>query len=624
MEHGTFRVRIGLLLAGCVLPLVAESSSWLAVQTARADAAGDPILGRQIADFSLRDFRGKLHALSDYRDRQVVIVYFMGTECPLAKIYGPRVREIASGFTAADVTVLAVNSNAQDSLSELASFARLHELEYPILKDLNHKVADLFGASRTPQVFVLDRLRKIRYYGRIDAQFTFGSGVGLAQPQEQRQDLVLAVRQLLGGEPVAVPVTEARGCLIGRAREPQPDSPVTYSRQISRLIQRRCLECHRRGQIAPFAMTEYEEVSGWGEMIAEVVREQRMPPWHANPEHGKFANENRLSEAEKQLIYTWVENGCPRGDPADLPATREFPEDWSLPRNPDLVVALPQVEKIKPVGVENYRYIEVDPGFKEDKWISLAECKPGNRAVVHHIVVYVRPPRQTTDARRRRSANRRGLVFLAGFAPGTRPLTPPEGWAHKVAAGSRFVFQMHYTPIGTAQSDRSSIGLVFADKATITHRVVTTAAANHRFEIPRREANHRVVARKTFRRDTFVFSLFPHMHMRGKSFRYVLIYPGSEKKWEVLLDVPRFDFNWQNAYVLAQPKLIPKGSVLHCTAYFDNSSENLANPDPEQTVRWGDQTWEEMMIGYVHTGIPIAPGEFHHDPGKPPAPDAGE
>ena len=624
MEHGVFRMRIRLLLAGLVFALGVESTAWFSVAAARAETAEGPVLGRQVADFTLRDFRGKVHSLADYQDRQVVVVYFMGTECPLAKIYGPRVQEIASEFAAADVMVLAVNANVQDSLAELESFARLHGLEYPILKDLNHKVADLFGASRTPQVFVLDRLRKIRYYGRIDAQFTFGSGVGLAQPQEQRQDLAIAIRQLLDGKPVSVPATVARGCLIGRAREPQPDSPVTYSRQISRLIQRRCLGCHRTGQIAPFAMTDYEEVAGWGEMIAEVVREQRMPPWHANPEHGKFANENRLSTAEKQLIYTWVENGCPRGDPADLPEPRTFQEGWFLPRDPDVVVALPQVEKIKPVGVENYRYIEVDPGFQEDKWIELAECKPGNRAVVHHIVVYVRPPRKTTGDRRRRNTDRRGLVFLAGFAPGTRPLAPPQGWARKVEAGSRFVFQMHYTPIGTPQTDRSSIGLLFADKETITHRVVTSAAVNHRFEIPRREANHRVVARKTFRRDTYLFSLFPHMHMRGKSFRYVLLYPGQQKKWEVLLDVPRFDFNWQNAYELAEPKLIPKGSVLHCTAYFDNSAGNLANPDPEQTVRWGDQTWEEMMIGYMHTGIPIVPGELRDDPGKPAVPDAGE
>ena len=624
MQHGVFRVRIVRLIAGFVFPLMAASTAWFSLQSAQAGAAGGPVLGRQVADFSLKDFRGKLHTLAEYQDRQVVVVYFMGTECPLAKIYGPRVQAIASEFASSDVALLAVNSNVQDSLTELASYARLHGLEYPILKDLNHKVADLFGATRTPQVFVLDRLRKIRYYGRIDAQFTFGSGVGLAQPQDQRQDLAIAVRQLLDGKPVSVPATTAKGCLIGRAREPQPDSPVTYSRQISRLIQRRCLGCHRTGQIAPFAMTEYAEVAGWGEMIAEVVREQRMPPWHANPEHGKFANENRLSPTEKQLIYTWVENGCPRGDPADLPEPREFQEDWFLPRDPDVVVSLPQVEKIKSVGVENYRYIEVDPGFKEDKWIQLAECKPGNRAVVHHIIVYVRPPRQATGGRRRRNTDRRGLVFLAGFAPGTRPLATPEGWARKVAAGSKFVFQMHYTPIGTSQTDRSSIGLLFADKETITHRVVTSAAVNHRFEIPRREANHRVVARKTFRRDTFLFSLFPHMHMRGKSFRYVLIYPGPEKKWEVLLDVPRFDFNWQNAYVLTQPKLIPKGSVLHCTAYFDNSAGNLANPDPEQTVRWGDQTWEEMMIGYMHTGIPIAPDELPHDPGKPAVPDAGE
>ena len=209
MEHGLFRMRIRVLLAGLVFALGVESTAWFSVAAARAETAEGPVLGRQVADFTLRDFRGKVHSLADYQDRQVVVVYFMGTECPLAKIYGPRVQEIASEFAAADVMVLAVNANVQDSLAELESFARLHGLKYPILKDRNHKVADLFGASRTPQVFVLDRLRKIRYYGRIDAQFTFGSGVGLAQPQEQRQDLAIAIRQLLDGKPVSVPATVA-------------------------------------------------------------------------------------------------------------------------------------------------------------------------------------------------------------------------------------------------------------------------------------------------------------------------------------------------------------------------------------------------------------------------------
>jgi peroxiredoxin len=576
-----------------------------------ADAApnGPNLLGRAIDDFTLQDFRGKAHSLSDFQDAKAVVVYFLGTECPLAKLYGPRIQELANRYREQGVVVLGINSNVQDSLAELAAHARNERLEYPIVKDPGNKIADRFGATRTPQVFLLDAKRKIRYYGRIDAQFTFGSGVGLAQPQSQRADLAEAIDELLAGKDISVPMTEAKGCLIGRSRPAAAASPVTYTNQISRLIQQRCLECHREGQIAPFAMSDYEQVAGWGEMMAEVVREQRMPPWHANPAHGKFANENLLTAEEKQLVYTWVENGCPEGDPADLPPPRQFHDQWHMSREPDRIVYMSEEPvSVKAEGVEPYRHYTVDPGITEDKWVKLAECMPGNRAVVHHIIVYARPP--GTEGGEERSSgdgvDPRRLIFLAGFAPGTRPLVSPPGWAKKIPAGSKFVFEMHYTPIGTPQTDRSSIGLVFVDEKEVTHQLVTTNVMEHQFAIPPHDANYKVAASKTLRRDTTVLSLFPHMHMRGKSFRYELVRPDAKDQSEILLDVPNYDFNWQNSYVFAEPLVIPAGSELRCTAYYDNSDSNLANPDPSKTIRWGPQTWEEMMIGWYDIGIPIA------------------
>ncbi len=558
------------------------------------------LIGRHIADFTLDDFRGKSHALSDLEDKRLVVTYFMGTECPLAKLYGPRMEELYQQFSAQGVAFLGISSNVQDSITELAAHARSHGITFPLLKDLSNNVADQFGATRTPQVFVLDEKRQIRYCGRIDSQYTFGSGVGLAQPQPKRRDLAIALEELLAGHNVSVPATEARGCLIGRAREPRDHSLVTYANQIARIIQNRCLECHREGQIAPFAMTQYEEVAGWGEMIEEVVREQRMPPWHANPAHGSFANENRLTDEEKQMVYAWVANGCPEGDPADLPEPCEFHSGWFLPRPPDQIIYMSDAPvDVKAEGVENYRYYEVDPGFTEDKWVELAECMPGNRAVVHHIIVYLKSPRADQD-RKDRGIGRHEL--LAGFAPGTRPLVAPAGWARKIPAGSRLIFELHYTPIGTPQTDRSGIGLIFVDEDEVTHRTWTTNAINHDFEIPAHHANYKVEADKTIQRDVTLMSMFPHMHMRGKSFRYEITYPDGTQ--EILLDVPRYDFNWQNSFVLAEPKLIPRGSRLHCTAYFDNSEENLANPDPSKTVRWGEQTWDEMMIGWYDVAIP--------------------
>ena len=556
-----------------------------------------PLPDQVIEDFHLEDYRGKEFSLSDLRDAQLVVVYFMGTECPLAKLYGPRMQRLSDKYETENVAFVGVCSNVQDSLTELAAHARDHAITFPLLKDLGNRVADQFGAERTPEVFVLDQERKVRYRGRVDGQFTFGSGVGLSQPAPKRHDLAEAIDELLAGKEVSVPVTEARGCLIGRAKKANQDSPVTYSNQISRLFQDRCVECHREGQIAPFALTDYDKAAGWGDMIAEVVREQRMPPWHANPEFGHFSNENRLSDSEKQLIYMWVDNGCPQGDPRRLPPPRQFRETWFMPVEPDQVIFMTdEPVDVKAEGVEDYRYYVVDPGFTEDRWVKIAEALPGNPAIVHHIIVYIQSP----DSK---NSNIGKHELLVGFAPGTRPVDLPEGWARKIPAGAKLIFEMHYTPIGTAQKDRSKIGLVFMDEEDVTHHSWTTNAINTKLKIPPHASNHREEARKVFDEEVVLLSLFPHMHMRGKSFRYELSYP--DGRHEVLLDVPQYDFNWQNSFVLAEPKVIPKGTKMLCTAHYDNSDENLANPDPSKTVRWGEQTWEEMLIGWHDVASPV-------------------
>jgi hypothetical protein len=499
------------------------------------------------------------------------------------------------------------------------------------LKDLENKIADAFGATRTPQVFVLDQDRVIRYQGRIDDQYGFGSGVGYAQPKLRSRDLGNAIDELLAGKEVSVALTEAKGCIIGRVRTANDDSPVTYSNQVARVLQDRCVECHREGQIAPFTMTSYDEVAGWGEMIAEVVQERRMPPWFADPKHGTFSNENSLTADEKELIVTWVKNGCPEGDPADLPEPREFVETWQLPREPDMVIHMTdEPVEVKAEGVEPYHHYAVDPGFTEDKWVQFAESLPGNRSVVHHIIVFVVPPDQEIpkeltetgeekklslrERRRRRREARAGrdnledqgiagYGLLSGYAPGTPPMRCAPGMAKRVPAGSKFIFQMHYTPNGSVQTDRSSVGLIFVPEEEVTHQLVTTYTANFDFEIPPNTANHLVEAKQTLQRDATMIGLFPHMHLRGKSMKYDVTYP--DGKTETLLDVPNYDFNWQLWYSLAEPKVLPKGTEMHVTAYFDNSSDNLANPDPDSTITFGEQTWEEMMIGWYDVAFPV-------------------
>lgn len=550
-------------------------------------------IGQPIARFALPDHLGKQHNLASFDDCELLVVAFMGVECPLAKLYAGRLQALADEYAEQGVGVVAIDSNQQDSLAEIAAYVRKHQLTYPVLKDRANQVADLFGAERTPQVFLLDRNRTVRYQGRIDDQYM----VGVVRDAPSREDLRLALVEMLAGKPVTQPVTKALGCLIGRTRETNPESPVNYAEHVAPILQARCVECHREGEIGPFTLTSFDDASGWGEMIGEVVREQRMPPWHANPKHGDFANDRSMTAAEKQLIYTWIENGCPPGDLKKAPAQKEYTEGWQMPREPDQVFAMGEPFTVPAdAGSEGvpYQYFRVPTNFSEDKWIAATEVQPGNRQVLHHTIVYAEPPK---------SKRRRDWIFLTAYVPGLRFDPLPENSAKCVPAGSTLVFEQHYTPVGSEQQDTTKIGILFADMSTVNREVVTTEVGNTRFAIPPNTESHVVTATsKLLKQKATLLSMSPHMHLRGKAFRYELVLPTGER--DILLDVPAYDFNWQTRYLLKRPRELPIGSSIHCRAVFDNSEQNLANPNPNTTVRWGDQSWDEMMLGYFDVILP--------------------
>lgn len=556
------------------------------------DESAQASIGKKAPEFSLRDQYGKPHALADYAADKVVVIAFLGNECPLARLYATRLNDLAAEYASKGVKFLGANSNRQDALTEIAAFARQLNISFPLLKDTGNTLADALGAERTPQVFVLDAERTVRYQGRIDDQY----GIGFQRPAVTERDLAVALDALLAGKAIAKSVTDAPGCLIGRVAKKESRGDVTYHKQISRILNERCVACHRSGEIGPFPLTSYEEAVGWAPTVLEVVNEGRMPPWFATEAHGVFSNDARLSDEEKRLITAWVEDGCPEGNAKDAPTSPSFAEGWQIP-TPDLIVPIDDVPaKVAAKGTLPYRYFIVDPYFKEDKWIKAVEARPGNRAVVHHIIVgFIRPGEQP----------RLGLGggSLVGYAPGMPPQKYPDGAALFVARGSKIVFQVHYTSNGTPQEDLSSVGIVFAKPEEVKEKVNGDEAANTRLRIPAGADNFPVHSRHVFHEDVRLLSMTPHMHMRGKSFKYEAVYPGGRR--EVLLDVPRYDFNWQLRYDLAEPKFLPRGTHLECTAHFDNSSENLNNPNPKRSVGWGEQTWDEMMIGYFTT----LPGE---------------
>jgi peroxiredoxin/mono/diheme cytochrome c family protein len=610
-----------------------------------------PQIGRHVDEFSMQDFRGKSHSLSELKDSKLVVVAFLGVECPLSKLYAPRLVELAKQYESKGVKFIGVDSNRQDAVTEMAHFAKEHNIDFPLLKDLNNQLADKLSAARNPQVFVLDANRAVRYAGRVDDQYGFTTGSGYARPKANTSDLIQALDDLLAGKEVSQPTTEAIGCLIGRVRKIEGNGEVTYSKQIARVFQQHCVECHRPNQIGPFALEKYEEAVGWSEMIEEVVRDSRMPPWHPDPKFGHFANDSSLSAEEKELIYKWVANGAPEGDPKDLPEPKQYAGSWMMPGGPDAVFYMSEEPVDVPAeGTVEYRYYMADPGFTEDKWVKVGECLPGNRAVVHHMIVFLSPPgsekmfspeaiaaRRAAAAENRKSGGENGagggenraggegaraggggrrgggggggggggeasFGQLCGFAPGTRPYVLPPGMAKLIPAGWKLIFQMHYTPNGSPQKDRSAVGIKFEDAANVKYRVATANAANGMFEIPAGDPAYEVESTRKYGRDVLMLSVFPHMHLRGKDFHYEVIYPDGTK--ETIMNMPRYDFNWQTSYVFVEPKKLPQGTTLHCTAHFDNSENNPANPDPTKPVRWGDQTWEEMMIGWFDIAVP--------------------
>jgi hypothetical protein len=390
---------------------------------------------------------------------------------------------------------------------------------------------------------------------------------------------------------------------------------VTFSKEVAPIIQKNCQPCHRPGEVAPMSFMNYKEVRPWAKSIREKVVTREMPPWFADPKHSEFSNDCRLSQKDIDTIVAWVEGGTKEGNPKDMPPNPTYTDGWQIGK-PDVVLTMTTEFHIPKDGVIPYKYFAVPTNFSEDKYVQFAEIRSGDRAHVHHVIVSVRYPGQgelppageltpeRLAASRTQSANAEGRPAsaedsdgrLVGWAPGEAPQIMRPGQAKLIKKGSVLVFQVHYTTNGEPGKDRTSVGLIFS-KTPVEKRVITAGAAARNLVIPPYEPHYESTATFTFKEDSHIDSLHPHMHVRGKDFKYTLVYPDGTSK--VLLWVPRFDFGWQLTYFFKEEVAAPKGSRLEIVAHHDNSLKNKFNPDPAATVRWGDQTWDEMMIGYM-------------------------
>jgi hypothetical protein len=436
----------------------------------------------------------------------------------------------------------------------------------------------------------------------------------------------------------------------------------TFSKDVAPILYKNCTNCHRPGEIAPMSLLTYKEARPWAKSIGTQVAKSAMPPWHADPAHGEFVNDRRLSDRDKATIVAWANAGAPEGNPADLPPTPTYESEWLLGK-PDAVFSMQEDYPVPAEGTVAYQYFLVPTNLTEDKWIQAMEVRAGDPKVLHHVIVYAQlpappappagatapvpppamPPAQVArpvplftfadesmtripagqtggpplppEQRKAPGPNDRPMPRrmgppVGGFAPGQMVRVYQDGTGMKIPAGTTLIFQMHYTPAGKPTTDRTRVGVKFSRTKPQTE-VRFASLVNGSLHIPAGASDHRVDAEMTINQNVTMWSMLPHTHVRGIRWTYEAAYP--DGKTETILSVPKYDFNWQTDYVFKQPLKLPKGTKLHATAWYDNSANNKSNPDPTKDVWWGDQTWEEMM----YTGL-----TFSID--APPASTAGQ
>ncbi len=560
---------------------------------------GDAGVGRRVADLPFVAVDGREGRLAGFTGAKALVIAFTGTGCPLARKYTPALARLEREYSPRGVRFLFVNPTAADPVGDIRAMLAEHGLSGPYVRDPAGVFPRALGAKTTTEMFVLDAARTVVFRGAFDDQH----GLGYSREAPRRRFLADALDSVLAGVAPVIAATEAPGCVLEteRAAAAAPAEPLTYHGRISRIIQASCVECHRPGGVGPFSLLTYDDVVSRAGMIRRQVARGAMPPWFAAPasegEPSHWRNDRSLSAEDKADLLAWLQGDRAPGDPAAAPLPRGFPDGWLIGK-PDAVIELPRTVAVKADGVMPYQTLRVETTFTEDKWVQAYEVQPTAREVVHHVIVRVHP-KGSRPARGEGESERDG--YFAAYVPGNAHAVFPPGFAKRIPAGATVTFQMHYTPNGRATADRTRIGLVFAAEPP-RHVIEVAGLANPRLRIPPGAENHAETASITLPFDATILGFMPHMHLRGKAARYETVLPDGTRR--LLLDVPRYDFNWQLPYEFAEPPTLPRGSRLIYTAWYDNSVVNPANPDPSREVRWGPQTHDEMLLGFVEYYVP--------------------
>ncbi len=546
-----------------------------------------PRVGELLRDLPFEDAEGKNGKLSELMGKNGLLLIMRDPDCPLSKKYAPRIKRLANEASELGFGFLLVNpydtASAQQDI-ELYGFSARYAI------DSQQKIVQALAANTTMEAFVVDAGWTLSYRGMIDDQY----GLGFTRQEPEREYLTEALLDLVDGRAVAIPATEGQGCLLSVDIEPPDRGEITYYERVSRILQNRCGRCHRPATAAPFTLNSYSAAKRRAPMIRLVVEKDVMPPWFSVGDTGPWRNDARLTADEKRDLLAWIDNGMPAGDPETEPLPILYPKGWSI--EPDLIVDIPPNE-VPAEGILDYIYRYGTADLDEERYIKAVEVLPGAPEVVHHILFWNEAPDLFQGWKDRDPAVVGEFEilerYIAMMVPGQEATRFPRNFGRSLPPKASLKVQFHYTTSGRAVTDGTKIGFEFADERP--QRIVeSNVATAFHFEIPPHAKSHAITGEYVFPIDGTILSLLPHGHLRAMSYKVWLV--GLDGEETLLLDIPDYDFNWQLSYEYQKPLEVPKGSVLKATGWYDNSAENPANPNPEETVRFGRQTTAEMMV----------------------------
>jgi hypothetical protein len=582
------------------------------VLAAAAQADSPPSI---VTDFGLIDHQGAQQQLTRLGDNKAVVIITQANSCAENVENLPKYKLLRTTWGKQGVKFLMMNSSKDDNLETVRKQASLYDIDFPIMVDESQLVAENLRVSKAGEVLVLDpTARRILYRGPLDRPSAGpgggddGDGVPAARPATREKPstpLADTLAKVIAGtakDAPTVSVDVPKGCALSFPVKEQHAARVPdYAKDVAPILKDKCAHCHVQGGIGPFAMNSYDMVRGFSPMIREVLLTKRMPPAQVDPHVNRFQNANYMSNAELQTLVHWVDAGSPRGKSKEDPmkAIKPIDSEWQL-GPPDFIVDVPAYE-VPATGVIDYFNHVIDLPFAEDKYVRAVQFIPGDRRVLHHLLSYMSSPDYSRSAPVTEENVR---DFLEGYAPGKTDATVfPKGTGVYVPKGFKLVLQMHYTTMGKVVTDKTKVGLYF-HKQTPEHKYLTHPISNggQALNIPPGETEHRMNGSYVFKDDIMLYALRPHMHYRGKAFRFTVIYP--DQRREVIMNVPDYNFAWQPTYRLNEPKFVPAGSRIITDGVYDNSKFNPANPDPTSPAVGGPQSWHEMFIGYVTYTLP--------------------